>query len=174
MVEEVALDMSTVRPFEAMDETPLYKVSLSEAKIEKASTGADVVNAVFDVVEPEEVQGVAVLMDKKGNPILDDEGHVQPGNLMVDANGAPVMVMAAKRKLFRTYTLTEKALPFLHEMVKALDPSKVLDENFIFRPAEYIGLLAMARIKNEGYQEQIRARIQRLSAVPTAEKTTKR
>ncbi|KKM76870.1 hypothetical protein LCGC14_1375840 [marine sediment metagenome] len=165
MVDEVALDMSTVKPFEAMDASIPYRVRLSDGKIEKASTGADVFNAVFDVVSPEEVQGIGVLVDKKGNPVLTDEGHVQVGDPMVDEAGNAVMVQAAKRKLFRIFTLTEKAYPFLHEMVRALDPNQVLDENFVFKPKEYIGLEAMARIKNEGYEEQIRARITRLTAV---------
>lgn len=69
---------------------------------------------------------------------------------------------AAKRQLFREYSLEPQALPFLYGFIKALDPKAKLDENFRFIPAAYIGGQCAVTIKNETYEEQIRSRVQNI------------
>ena len=165
MVDEVALDMSQVKPFEAIDDRIPYRCRVDKIEIKKASTGADAAFVEFVVTEPKEVQGISAVLDKKGNLVLDSDGNAQVGDPMVDAEGNPVMVKSENRRLFRTYTFGGSALPFLHEFSKAADPSIELNENFIFKPANYLGLDVGVRVKNEGYQEQIRARVAKVIPV---------
>jgi len=65
---------------------------------------------------------------------------------------------AAGRKLFRTFSLQPKALPFLYQFLKALNPDVELNEAFRYRPADWIGMELAVKGKNEAYQEQIRLR----------------
>ncbi len=165
MVDEVALDMSVVKPFEAIDDGTPYRCRVDKLEIKKTSTQVDGAFLELVVLDPKEVQGISAVLDKKGNLILDSEGNAQVGEPMVDKEGQAVMVKSENRRLFRTYTFGASALPFLHEFVKAADPSKVLDENFVFKPADYLGLDVGVRVKNEGYQEQIRARVAKVIPV---------
>jgi len=66
------------------------------------------------------------------------------------------------RRLFREYSLMTQALPFLYQFIQAVDPTKVLDENFILRPAEYIGLECAVTVENEEFEEQIRSRVKKI------------
>jgi len=68
----------------------------------------------------------------------------------------------AKRKLFRNYSFTPESLPFLHEFVRACNPEAVLDENFAFRPADYIGSECAVTIENREYEEQIRSGVKKV------------
>jgi len=159
--DEVALDFSEVKPFEALSEEPLYKCRVDKLENGTArSSGADVSNLELVIVSPEEVQGVET--------IIGSDGKARVGDFMEDAEGKPIMVKAAGRRLFRTYTLESRALPFLHEFIKAADPTKELGKDFIYRPAEYVGLEVGVRIKNEAYEEQVRARVHRIVAAPSS------
>ena len=63
-----------------------------------------------------------------------------------------------RRKLFRNYSLTTEALPFLHEFIKACNPKKELGEAFRWNRKEYLGAQVGVTVQNEEYQEQIRSR----------------
>ena len=67
------------------------------------------------------------------------------------------------RKLFREFSLQPQALPFLHQFIKAVDPEAELDEDFIFKPSDYIGLECAVRVRNEEFEEQIRSRVGRMA-----------
>jgi len=68
----------------------------------------------------------------------------------------------AKRQLFREYSLKPQAMPFLHEFIKAADPSAKLDDQFRFNPANYIGLKVAVTVENEAFEEQIRSRVKKI------------
>jgi hypothetical protein len=68
----------------------------------------------------------------------------------------------AKRRLFREYSLKPQAMPFLHEFIKAADPSAKLDDQFRFNPANYIGLKVSVTVENEAFEEQIRSRVKKI------------
>jgi len=153
--DEVALDMSAVKPFEALDESPVYLTTVTNLDLGKAkSSNKQVSNLELTIDGPEEVAGIETLFD--------DDGKASPGGPIVDKDGNPVTVTAKGRKLFRTFTLEEKALPFLHEFVRAVDPGTELGADFIYSPKNYMGMQCAVKIKNEGYEEQVRARVQRI------------
>ena len=161
--DEVALDFSGVTPFQGLDERPVYLASVTSLTIGKAkSTNKQVSNLELTIEAPEMVQCVETIMD--------EEGNAQPGDLQEDKDGNPVMVKAKGRKLFRTYTLEPQALPFLHEFIKGVDPSAELGEDFIYSPKNYMGLQCGVKIQNEGYQEQVRARVKRI--LPASQATS--
>jgi len=125
--EEVVLDFSGVRPFEPLDETKWYMVSVSRLELGRAAPergGGPKVSAEFTVTKPEQYAG---------------------------------------RKLFREFSLQPQALPFLHQFIRAVDPDAELNEEFIFRPSDYIGLEMAVRVRNEESEEQIRSRVGRMA-----------
>jgi len=154
--DEVALDFSQVKPFEALSEKPVYLATVTKLDIgpAKSNPKRQVSNLELTIDGPEEVQGVEA--------VIDDDGNAQPGDLMEDSAGDPIMVKAKGRKLFRTYTLEPQALPFLYEFLKGVDPEVELGEDFIYNPKEYMGLQCGVKIQNEGYLEQVRARVKRI------------
>ena len=153
----ISLDFSGVKPFEPLDDKEIYSLRVTKMEPGKAKSGnhSDVVNVEFTILGPEEVKAMAWTIN-------DDGIAAMTGGYMVDKDGAPVLTRAKDRKIFRTYSLETKALPFLHEFIKAADPKAVLDENFKFKPKTYEGLDVAAKVQNEGYNEQIRARAQRI------------
>ena len=155
--EGVALDFSGVKPFEPLDERPNYLVMITKlSEIHKAK-GSDtkVSDAEFTILGPDEV----VAADWK----VDDDGKAQlTGGFKADEDGSPVMTKSKGRKLFRTYPIQDNALPFLHELIKAADPKADLSGKFNYVPSKYVGITVAVKIKNEGFNEQIRARVQRV------------
>ena len=144
-VDEVALDFSGVKPFEAMDPEVVYLCRVTNLVLGTAkSSGQPKTSLELTIEAPEEVQVVDL-----------------DGTRRVDKNGA-VVTKAAKRKLFREYSLKPDALPFLYEFIKAADPNAKLDEKFIFKPPNYMGLQVAVKIQNEEFEEQIRPRVHRV------------
>ena len=162
--DEVALDFSQVKPFEALTEEPVYLATVTSLNIgaAKSNPKKQVSNLELTIDGPEEVQGVET--------VIDDDGNAQPGGLLEDKDGDPIMVKAKGRKLFRTYTLEPQALPFLYEFIKGVVPGAELGEDFIYNPKEYMGLQCGVKIQNEGYNEQVRARVRRILPASAATK----
>jgi len=137
---EVVLDFSGVKPFEPMDPDLVYLCQVSNLTLGTSkAAGKPKVSAELTVKGPEEVE------------VVELDG-TRPGR----------NTRAAGRKLFREYSLEEKALPFLHEFIKAADPEADLGEDFRFNPQNYMGLEVAVKIQNEEYQEQIRPRVGRV------------
>ncbi len=153
---EVALDMSGVKPFEPMSTKVTYQASISKCENEeiKGRKGSFQALVELTITAPEEVEAVDCTFDEKGKSTSEV--------VKTDKNGDPVMTKAKGRKLFRRYSYNPDALPFLHELVRASDPTKVLDENFIFKPVEYVGLAVGVKIENTQYEEQVRANAKRI------------
>lgn len=146
--DEVALDMSGVRPFEPLDPTINYLCRVTSAVLGTSRQDNPKCQVQLTITAPEEVQ-VEEWVGEVGS-------RTKTGDL------EDRTTRAAKRILFREYSLLPDALPFLYEFVKAADPAAKLDENFIFKPAEYMGLEVAAKIRNEEYEGQIRPRVMRV------------
>ena len=156
--EGISLDFSGVKPFEPMDENPTYLAritKLSEPHKAKGGTNTLVSDAEFTVLGPDEVMAVAWDLDGEGKAVLS-------GGYKVDKDDSPVMTKAKDRKLFRTYPIQDNALPFLYELIKAADPKADLSGKFNYIPSKLLGLNVAVKIKNEPFNEQIRARVQRV------------
>ncbi len=153
---EMVLDFSGVKPFEALDEKVVYKIQVdSMAPATAKSSGDPKISAVFTIIGPSDVKA----MDVAG----EGDQMKLTGEYKVGKDGEPIMTKSKGRKLFREYSLKPDALPFLHEFIKAMDPKADLDsKTFRFNPTKYVGLTGACKIKNEVYQEQVRARVQRV------------
>lgn len=140
--EEEILDFSQVKPFDPLDSSRMYKVRVTDLHNEIASTGKKMVVAEFTVLAPE---------------IVNTEDWIEDdnGDLKFSAKSDKI-IKAEGRKLFRNFTKTPEALPFLYNFLKACDPEVELNEAFRFRPAEWIGSELAVRGKNNPYQEQVR------------------
>lgn len=153
---EVILDFSQVRPFEPLDPKPRYLLRVTDLDISKASTGGPKSHCELTIEAPEEVQVEEWIPSEEA-----EQGMVKVGPL-TDKEGNPVMTKAKGRKLFREFSLQPQALPFLYELIKAVDPSAELDEKFRYNPKKYMGLQCCGTINNEAFAEQIRPRVRRL------------
>ena len=65
-------------------------------------------------------------------------------------------------KLFREYSFVEKALPFLYQLYKAVDPDMELGASFEVNPADLLGQQVAVTVRNEEFEEQIRSRVQKV------------
>lgn len=145
---EEILDFSQVRPFEPLDSKLTYLVRVRTLDISRSQAGEKKSHCELEVVAPSEV-GVEEWE-------VDDE-----------AEGGMSFVGLSDRKtrsdgriFFREYSLQPKALPFLHQLLKALDSTVELNEAFRYRPEDWIGMECAVKIRNEAFQEQIRPRVQ--------------
>ena len=153
---EVVLDFSQVRPFEPLDSDVTYLIRVTKLDISESKAGKPKSHCELTIEGPDEVQVEEWVPDEGA------DGGMSKVGPKVDANGNPVMTKASGRILFREFSLELKALPFLYELIKALNPEAKLDENFRYKPQEYEGLTAACTISNEAYDEQIRARVRRM------------
>ncbi len=62
-----------------------------------------------------------------------------------------------KRKLFRNFSLQPQALPFLYNLLKAVDPKVKLGEDFVYNEVAYQGLECAVSVENHPYEEQVRS-----------------
>lgn len=158
---EVIIDFSQVRPFEPLDPGLRYLCATSKLELTKSAEGNPMAALELTVMAPDEVQVENWAEDKDGLP-------TETTGMKENPDGSPVMTKAKGRKLFRNYSLLPQALPFLHEYLKAVDPEVVLDEKFRFNPKKYVGLQCAVRIRNEAFEEQVRARVQKIYPAVTA------
>lgn len=143
--DEEILDFSEVRPFDPIDSSVMYKVKVTNLDRGLDKTGTKKTSdAELTILEPKEVK--AEIWEP------DDDGNLKFIGL------SEKMVKAEGRKLFRTFTLGPKALPFLYNFLKACDPDVELNEAFRYKPAEWIGSELCVKGNNEAYQEQVRLR----------------
>lgn len=154
---EVVLDFSQVKPFEPLDPktTYLVRVTKMENRSSKAS-GSPMSHCEMTIEGPEEVQV------EEWHPDESAPGGMAKVGPKTDSRGNAITTRSKGRLLFREYSLEPKALPFLYEFIKAVDPKAVLNENFRYNPQNYMGLTAAATIQNEAFDEQIRARVKRM------------
>ena len=160
--DEVVLDFSQVKPFEPLDPATRYSVRVTKLDISKSAAGKPKSHCELTIESPGEVQVEEWIPDDGA-----EGGMVRIGP-KVDANGDPVMTSSKGRMLFREFSLEPQALPFLYEFIKAVDPGAVLDETFRYDPRKYEGLVAACTINNEAFDEQIRARVRRMYAIPAS------
>lgn len=152
---EVVLDFSQVKPFEPLSSKGKFLVRVTKLDISKSQSGNPKSHCELTIEGPEEAQV---------EEWVEDDG-AEGGMRMVgplEKDGEPVMTKAKGRILFREFSLEPKALPFLYEFIKAVDPEAVLDETFRYKPENYMGLTAAVSIQNEAFEEQIRARVRRM------------
>jgi hypothetical protein len=154
MPDEVILDFSQVRPFEPMDSSLRYLCTVTALDISKSQAGKPKSHCELTVEAPEEVSVEEWAVDEDGRPTA-------PVGL------ADRTTRAKGRKLFREFSLETQALPFLYEFIKAVDPTAKLNETFKYNPNNYIGLQCVVSIQNEAFEEQVRARVQRMYPVST-------
>lgn len=143
--DEEILDFSGVTPFEPLDSRVTYLVETTNLENRDASTGKKMAAAEMTIKAPEEVHPEVWEPNEEGELVFTgvDESR---------------MVKAAGRKLFRNFTKTPEALPFLYNYLKAMDPDVELNEAFRFKPAEWIGMELCVKGTNEAYNEQVRLR----------------
>ncbi len=153
---EVVLDFSQVRPFEPLDPNTNYLVRVTKLDISKSQAGKPKSHCELTIEGPEEVQVEEWAPDEEA------EGGMTRVGPKTDDKGNPVMTKAKGRVLFREFSLESKALPFLYEFIRAVDPSAELNESFRYNPNNYMGLTAACTIQNEAYDEQIRSRVRRM------------
>lgn len=154
---EVVLDFSQVKPFEPIDPTVTYQVRVTKLENRPSkSSGKPTSHCELTIEAPEEVQVEEWVPDEAA------EGGMVKIGPKVDGKGRPVMTRAKGRLLFREYSLDPKALPFLYEFIKALDPGAKMDEKFRYDPNKFMGLVGAATIQNEAFNEQVRARVRRM------------
>jgi hypothetical protein len=151
------LDFSEVRPFEPLDSRTIYRARISNLEFGVSKKGEKKVSCEMTILTPEEV---AV---EEWEPDEEAEG----GMKFVGVSDR--MTKASNRKLFREYSLQPQALPFLYQLLKALDPDIELNEAFRFDPAQWIGMECAVKIQNEAYDEQIRPRVYRVYAASKAD-----
>ncbi len=148
---EEILDFSEVRPFEPLDDREIYKVRVTnmEKGVSNRSNQKKV-TCEMTIIGPEEV---AI---EEWEPDEEAEGG------MKKVGYSERTVKASGRKLFREFSLQSQALPFLYQLLKALDPDVQLNEAFVFKPGDWIGMEASAKLHNEAFEEQIRPRVDRI------------
>jgi len=156
---EVVLDFSDVKPFEPLDGARRYHVRVTKMENGRSKEGNPKTHCELAILAPEEVQVEEWVEDESA------EGGMRQVGLKEDSEGAPVMTKAKGRLLFREFSLMPRALPFLYEFIKSVEPGAVLDDKFRYNPGNYMGLEAVVSIQNEAFDEQIRARVKRMYPV---------
>jgi hypothetical protein len=150
---EEILDFSSVRPFEPLDSKPVYLVRVTELDISTSQAGEKKSHCEFTILGPVDVHV------ENWEPDEEAEGGMAFTGL------TDRLTKAEGRKLFREFSLQAKALPFLHQLLKALDPDVELNEAFRYKPEDWVGMECAVKIKNEAYQEQIRPRVNNIYPV---------
>jgi hypothetical protein len=156
LAKEVVLDFSGVRPFEPLDPSVIYLIRVDKLENRESKEGKPLSHCEISITAPEEVQVEEWIPDEEA-----PEGMRKVG-MKTDDKGNPVMTKAKGRKLFREFSLQPQALPFLHEFIKAVDPSAKLDDKYRYNPDKFVGLEGACKINNEAFNEQIRARVARM------------
>ena len=131
---EVSIDFSGVRPFEPLREDLTYLTHVDKMELGMGPKGKKV-HVEFVVDAPEEIE--------------------------VETEAGPQTIKIDRRRLFREYSLVTEALPFLHELLRALGEED-LGANFKLKTSKYIGEQVAIKVKNEEFQEQIRSRVQKV------------
>jgi len=150
---EVVLDFSGVKPFEPLDPTRKYQCVVT--KLERGTGPKGPKSSLqLTITGPEETQVEEWIPDESA-----EGGMSKVGMKINEKTGDPVMTKAAKRLLFREFSLLSQALPFLYEFIRAVDPGAKLDEKFRYLEKNYVGLPCAVSIDNEAFDEQIRARV---------------
>lgn len=144
------LDFSDVRPFEPLDSRGLFRVRITNLEKGVSQVGQPKTHCEMTILEPEEV---AV-------EVWEPDDSAEGG--MVLTGVSEIKTKAEGRKLFREFSHQAKALPFLHQLLKALDPDLDLSGPFAYDPAKFLGLEATVKIRNEAFEEQIRPRVQNI------------
>ncbi len=148
---EEILDFSEVKPFDPLDSKVMYKCRVSDLENQDASTGKKMVVAELEIIAPEEVYAE--------NWEENDEGE------LVFVGLSDRKIKAAGRKLFRNFVKEPKALPFLHQFIKACKPDEELNEAYRFNPAKFIGDELAVKGTNSAYNEQVRLQPNKLYSV---------
>ncbi len=148
--DELILDFSEVKPFEPLDSKRKYLAQISVLDISKSQSGSPKSHCEMTIMGPDEV------LTELWEPDEDAEGGMKFVGL------GDKSTKAAGRRLFREFSLQQQALPFLYQMIKAVNPSAVLDDSFKYKPEDYLGLTLCVTIQNEAYEEQIRSRVNRM------------
>jgi len=159
VADSVALDFTGVKPFEPLDPNVVYLLAVDKMELGESKQKKPKVHMELTIIGPEQVQ--VEEWDAEGGSAI---------GLKVDGNKEPVMTQAAKRKLFREFSLEEKALPFLHDALKAINPDVNLTPKdkkgesvpFSLKPAEFLGLQVAGKIQNEAYEGTVNARLKKL------------
>lgn len=152
----VVLDFSEVKGFDPLSPEPKYKLRVQKLELGTSKEQKPKVHCEMIIESPEEVQMEQWIEDEES------EGGMKKVGPATDADGEPIMTNAKGRLLFREFSLEKKALPFLHEFIRAVAPESKLDEAFSFVPDNYIGLACLGKIYNEAYDGQVNARIKRM------------
>jgi len=148
--DKVILDFSEVRPFEPLDPSELYQCRVRALDVSTAQSGQPKSHCELEILTPEDVLVEGWEQDDEAAGGMKSVGMTER------------TTRAAGRILFREFSLQPQALPFLYQFLKAVDPDVELTEAWEYKPEEYIGLECSAKIHNEAFQEQIRARIDRI------------
>jgi len=145
---EVALDFSGVKPFEPLDPGIAYLCRVTNLTLGTSKEGNPKTSLELTIEAPDEVQV--------------EEWVGESGSRKSTGGVLEATTKAAKRKLFREFSLLPDALPYLYEFIKAADPAAELNEKFVYKPANYMGLQVAVKVQNEEYAEQIRPRVHRV------------
>ena len=148
--KEVTIDFSSVKPFDPLDQDRMYRYSVRDMVVGEGPQGPKI-RTELTIDAPDEVQAEEWSYDEDGHPVA------KTG--MMEKDGKPVMTRAKGRLLFREFSLLPQALPYFHGFLKSLDPTVELGSKFKLKAEEWIGLQGAAKIENEPYEEQIRARV---------------
>ena len=155
MAKEIVLDFSGVRPFEPLDPSIVYKIRVDKLENGQGPSGPKS-HCEMSILGPTEVQVEEWIPDEEA------PGGMVKSGMKTDSKGNAVMTRAEGRKLFREFSLTPQALPFLHEFIRAVDPTAKLNDKFRYNPDNYVGLEGACKVTNEAFNEQIRARVARM------------
>jgi len=131
---EVTIDFSGVRPFDPLREDLVYLTTVDKMDLGQGPKGKKV-HVELVVNQPEEIE----IETESGTQTIKVEG----------------------RRLFREYSLAPQALPFFHEMLRALG-EKDLGSSFKFNSKNYLGEQVAVKVKNEEFEEQIRSRVNKV------------
>ena len=154
---EIILDFSKVRPFEPLDPRQKYLCRVTKLERGRGPQGPRS-HLELTIEAPEEVQVEEWIPDEAA-----EGGMSKVGPKFDEKTGDPVMTKAKGRILFREFSLLTQALPFLYEFIKAVAPETKLDEKFRYLEKNYMGLPCTCSVTNEAFQEQIRARVKRMT-----------
>ena len=155
MAKEIVLDFSGVRPFEPLDPSIVYKIRVDKLENGQGPSGPKS-HCEMSILGPTEVQVEEWIPDEEA------PGGMVKSGMKTDSKGNAVMTRAEGRKLFREFSLTPQALPFLHEFIRSVDPTAKLNDKFRYNPDNYVGMEGACKVTNEAFNEQIRARVARM------------
>jgi hypothetical protein len=150
--KEEVLDFGGVKPFEPMNSKAMVLAAVTGCE-RAAGPKGPMSNVEFTITSPDEIAVEEWIEDAEA-----EGGYVKgDGIVMVDDDNAK-MTKAKGRKLYRSYSHTPDALPFLYEFVKAAKPGTDLTGKFKMVEKDFIGVVLALKFKNEAYEEQIRGK----------------